>query len=54
MIRTVAPDYNKLLIVNHWLWGTVPRSLSTWPFKRSPDALRLLIPSLAQKRPETF
>ena len=27
---------------------------TTWLFKKSPDALHLLIPGLAQKRPESF
>jgi len=30
------------------------REIAAWPFKRSPDALHLLVPILAQKRPETF
>ena len=35
----------------------IPEQISeadTWPFKKSPDALHLSIPILAQKRPETF
>ena len=43
-------------IVSFHSWSLAPviRLPTTWPFKKSPDALNLLIPVLAQKHPETF
>jgi len=38
-----------LLPLSHEVVGTC-----TWRFKKSPDSLHLLIPILAQKRPETL